>query len=613
VRRGGADHVKLVKALNPSRAFPLPKQMLTEITGIMGITGSGKTYAGGRLVEELYRLRAQFVVLEPVGNWWGLRLRADGEGKGIDVPIFGGDHGDLPLPETSGAEVARLLVEQKLSAILDVSGFRKRAMRRFTADFAETFFHLKKSHKSPVCVVVEEARVFVPQKINKGDEGAARLLGAMEDIGRRGRNYGIGMALLDQRPQSVHKDVLNQAQNLIVLQLAGKHETDAVAAWVREKARADKDAQWWEELAALPPGEAFIWSPRRHIFDHVKVTKKWTYDSTKTPDFDDDTPAPTLSEIDVGAIKVALEATIEKAKKTDPKELTRKIKTQAKEIARLNRELATKPAEVTTQEVEVEVPVSVVSPEDLRAARDRVHQIMAVRTDIDGKLGELGQLAVGLENLAKDAFKIVDDGIARIEELQRGEPGKKKREEKKHVRVPPSVPAKKTARPAEMSKLNGEVTESHRRLLDALAKLEAIGHEVATNHQIGFVAGYKISGRFHNLRGELRKLGLVEYVPGGTQLTDDGRALAEVPDVPLTTDALQETVFSMITSSQRKLLEALIHVYPEPLTNEELGEVTGYRLSGRFHNLRGELKTMGFVDYPAGAHTAASSMLFLED
>lgn len=610
MRRGGADHVKLVKALNPSRDFPLPKQMLTEITGIMGITGSGKTYAGGRLVEELYRLRAQFVVLEPVGNWWGLRLRADGEGKGIDVPIFGGEHGDLPLPETSGAEVARLLVEQKLSAILDVSGFRKRAMRRFTADFAETFFHLKKSHKSPVCVVVEEARVFVPQKINKGDEGAARLLGAMEDIGRRGRNYGIGMALLDQRPQSVHKDVLNQAQNLIVLQLAGKHETDAVAAWVREKARADKDAQWWEELAALPPGEAFIWSPRRHIFDHVKVTKKWTYDSTRTPDFDDDTPAPTLSEIDVGAIKVALEATIEKAKKTDPKELTRKIKAQAKEIARLNRELVTKPAEVTTQEVEVRVPVTVITPQDLETMGGAVDDLEAAAKLLDD-----------IPSSIKILRRQLTDATGRIERVKRGEfpfGDEKKRKPKKaaepaSARVPPRPPPKKAARPVETSKLNGEVTESHRRLLDALAKLEAIGHEVATNQQIGFVAGYKISGRFHNLRGELRKLELVEYVPGGTQLTESGRAIAEAPDAPLTTDALQETVFSMLTPSQRKLLKVLIAAYPDALSNERLGAETGYQLSGRFHNLRGELKRMGFVDYPAGAQTAASSMLFLED
>lgn len=607
------DALKLITGITRSSPVPvLPKQVITEITGIMGITGSGKTYAGGRFVEEMYRLRAQFIVLDPVGNWWGLRLKASGKGKGIDVPIFGGENGDLPLPETSGAEVARLLVEERLSAILDVSSFKKRAMRRFTADFAETFFHLKKRNKSPVNIVVEEARVFVPQKIHKGDEGAARLLGAMEDIGRRGRNYGIGMALLDQRPQSVHKDVLNQAQNLIVLQLAGKHETDAVAGWVKEKARATaKDGKWWDELDALPQGEAFIWSPRRKIFDRVKITKKWTYDSSATPDFDDDTPAPTLSQVDVGAIRAALEATIEKAKETDPKELTKTIKAQAKEIARLNRAVVTKPGKVTTQEVEVEVevrvPVTVITPQDLEQ----------MEGELDGVLESLRAVKASEVILRRK----VRDGLKRIAKVQRGEfpfGDEKKRTPKKPVatkpaRLPSSAPAPAKKPAAVVVPANGEVTVSHRRLLDALAKLENIGLEVATNHQIGFIAGYKISGRFNKLRGELNGLGLVEYVPGGTTLTDAGREIAETPDEPVTTEDLQETVFSMITPSQRKLLEVLIAAYPDALTNEQLGAETGYRISGRFNKLRGELKTMGLADYPAGAHTAASSMLFLED
>jgi hypothetical protein len=591
------DYIKLVK--KSGKHYPLPKQVVSEVTAIMGITGSGKTYAGGRWAEEMNRLRAQFVAIEPVGNWWGLRVKADGKGRGIDIPIFGGEHGDLPLPVESGAEVARLVVAQRLSAVLDVSGFSKRGMRKFSADFAETFFQLKKRNKSPVNLIVEEARVFIPQKIHKGDEGAARLLGAFEDIGRRGRNYGIGMCLLDQRPQSVNKDVLSQAQNLIVLQLIGAHETKAVREWVKENARATDGSQWWEDLDGLAQGEAFLWSPRRQIFERVKVTRKWTYDASATPDFDDNTPAPTLSQIDVGKIRDALEATIEKAKETDPKELTKKIKAQAKEIARLNRELVTRPAEVTTETVvEHHPPPAIVA----RLAAE----VKVTADDLTDMMGSTREHMHAIEAVLLPRLGVVYDELRAAAAQKPTSAAKVKKPPKaKMFRAPPA---------ADAVPINGEVTVSHRRLLDALAKLENIGLEVATNQQVGFVSGYKLSGRFHNLRGELRKLGLVEYVAGAnTRLTDAGRAIADAPDAPLTTEDLHETVFSMITSSQRKLLEVLIEAYPDPLTNEELGEKTDYRLSGRFHNLRGELKSMGLVDYPAGAQTAASSMLFLED
>jgi DNA helicase HerA-like ATPase len=37
--------------------------------------GAGKSYAAGKLVEELLRFGAPTIVLDPVGTWYGLRLR----------------------------------------------------------------------------------------------------------------------------------------------------------------------------------------------------------------------------------------------------------------------------------------------------------------------------------------------------------------------------------------------------------------------------------------------------------------------------------------------------------------------------------------------------------
>ena len=65
-----------------------------------------------------------------------------------------------------------------------------------------------------------------------GDE---RMLGAFEDLVRLGRNYGIGVSLISQRPQSVNKEVLNMTECLFVLQVNGAQERKALTDWIVEK------------------------------------------------------------------------------------------------------------------------------------------------------------------------------------------------------------------------------------------------------------------------------------------------------------------------------------------------------------------------------------------
>ena len=103
----------------------LPTDAVTQTFGLIGRKGSGKTYAAGVLVEGLADAGAQVVVLDPVGNWYGLRLAADGQGEGLPIPILGGEHGDIPLEPGAGQLVANVLVERRSSAVLDLSPFRK--------------------------------------------------------------------------------------------------------------------------------------------------------------------------------------------------------------------------------------------------------------------------------------------------------------------------------------------------------------------------------------------------------------------------------------------------------------------------------------------------------
>src|SRR4051794_20869554 len=100
--------------------------------------GAGKTYTGRVMAEEFWDAKLPFVVLDPMGAWWGLRSSADGKTDGSLVAIFGGDHADAPLERTGGAVMADLVVDEGLSMILDMSALGSRAAeRQFGLDFLE--------------------------------------------------------------------------------------------------------------------------------------------------------------------------------------------------------------------------------------------------------------------------------------------------------------------------------------------------------------------------------------------------------------------------------------------------------------------------------------------
>src|SRR5581483_1895771 len=131
----------------------------------------GKSYAATKLAELLWHAGAQFIAIDPVGIWYGLRLDKDGKHSGIPIPVFGGLHGDVPLEETGGKLVADIIVDKNISAIIDVSQFESDAAKaRFCTDFAARFFFRKKAKKSAVHVFIEEAQEMVPQQPQRGEE-----------------------------------------------------------------------------------------------------------------------------------------------------------------------------------------------------------------------------------------------------------------------------------------------------------------------------------------------------------------------------------------------------------------------------------------------------------
>src|SRR3954447_11204707 len=220
------------EALAPRQTNPavLPTAALDDRIAIVGTVGSGKTYTAKGFVERLLDAGARVTIVDPLGVWWGLRAGAEGN-AGYPVIVFGGRHADVPLTADMGTPLGRLIAQQALASVVDLSELGSNAARRcFMTAFAEAIYE---ANKEPLHLVFDEADLWAPQRPIKGWEG---LLGHIEEIVRRGRVRGFIPWLITQRPAVVHKDVLSQADILITMKLTASQDRDAIGAWIEGQA-----------------------------------------------------------------------------------------------------------------------------------------------------------------------------------------------------------------------------------------------------------------------------------------------------------------------------------------------------------------------------------------
>lgn len=516
----------------------LPADAVTQTFAFLARRGSGKTYGASKLAEGMLDAGAQVVVLDCVGVWWGLRLAANGRDPGIPIPVFGGERGDLPLLPTSGALVARLLVERGLSAVLDVSMMRKGEQRRFATEFAEELYHGKRGARSPLHLFLEEAQRFVPQRVG-ADE--ARMLGAFEDLVKLGRNFGIGVTLVSQRPQAVAKDALSQTECLVVLQTNEAQARKALEEWIVEQGLDVRELV--RDLPSLPRGTAWVWSPSwLRKTTKVAIDAKRTFDASATPELGGRaTPARRLASVELEEISAAMAATIAEAAAKDPAALR-------KRLAELEAKL--KAAEARAPErVEVRVPV-------LK----------------DGETDRLESLVLNAR-AAADALRSVADRISAALTFDR------------HVVKAPAPAATKRAPVPRAAALRaasdepGDLPRGAREMLRALARAGDAG---LTRSQVATLAGLSVrGGSFSTYLSKLRVRTFIEDDGQTLRCTAEGIANAgDVDAAPSTTAEILALWEPTLPAGARAMLRALVEAYPDPMTRAALGEASGIAVGG---------------------------------
>jgi hypothetical protein len=282
----------MTESFQIAKDLKLPREAATWTFAVLAIKGAGKTYDAGDLAEEMVKAGIPIVVIDGMGIWWGIRVGVEGH-KGLPVVVFGGQHKDLALPmkrldrvrETLDEDKMRLMVkailEARISAILDTSELSKGMQRRVVATFVNELNRLN-ANFGVRHVFIEEADMWCPQRGLTGD--VAVSAGAIDDLVRRGGNWNLGCTLITQRSAVLNKDVLTQANCLIVLRILHEIDKKAVRTWVESVAnpKDPKIAKWYDSLRELENGEAYVWHPEKpEIFKRVMFRRRETLHATR--------------------------------------------------------------------------------------------------------------------------------------------------------------------------------------------------------------------------------------------------------------------------------------------------------------------------------------------
>lgn len=595
----------MIKYLNIAAGVDLPLDTVTQTIGILAKRRAGKSYCARRIVEQLYRAGQQVIIVDPKGDWHGIRSSADGKQPGLPVIILGGEHGDIPLEVSSGEMVAKLAVEERVSILLDLSLFRKHEVATFMTAFLENLYRLKarEVYRTPVMLCIDEADAIAPQKPQKGEE---RMLGAAEDIVRRGGQRGIGCMLVTQRSAVLNKNVLTQVGVLVTLRTIAPQDLEAMKAWIDVHGTLAQQKTLMDSLPSLPVGDAWFWSPgwptEDGIFKRVHVHKIETFDSGATPKPGEKRIEPKkAADIDLEALRRAMADTVKRAEANDPKKLQQRV-------ADLQRQLAA--AQASPGKSQANLPDNRERIAALEAERNHYKQLAAVAERTVGKLFKRydalrnsillknQQIAESLQAAAQEfgAESLrVEEAKGQAPEVIPEVPTLARRQ------VPVRSPRSDPHSNAEVHMPPGE-----RAVLTA-----AIQHSGVERKNLTVLTGYKRSSRDAYISRLLDK-GLIRLQGSMVLPTETGIALlaGEADPLPVGRELI-EFWMDRLPEGEKKTLAVLLKAGGQNIPRSKIDDETGYRRSSRDAYLS-RLKARGLVEFTGAGTVKASDLLFPE-
>lgn len=565
--------------------------MLNAHYAVLGKTGSGKSSLLRLMVEDKISRHKRVCVIDPKGDWYGLKLTADGRKANNDVITFGDfvneDAADVPINEHSGRHIAELISSGNRPCVIGFRGWMPGRMTKFWIDFASTLFNSKSGE---LYLDIDEAHNFAP-KGKVLDPEAGKSLHWTNRILSEGRGLGLIIGVASQRPQKVHNDTLTCCETLFAMRVVHAADRNAIEDWIEGCGDKVQGVKVLNELASMARGEAYVWSPENNFGPkRVQFPLFATFDSFAPPQLQKKITSAGWAGVDLEEVKAKLSKVIEETKANDPKELK-------KQNAELRKALQTSEARVVKVEPLPAEKIYVVRDEDMALIERARNEFAQLRELLNEKFESTHAMMRELNTLHDRLLSIKTQGMkATVPRTFSPLPRTAPRVAPQNGRLASATP------PATNGDLH--LSKTQQRILDALAWFESIGTQEPTALQVGAVALIdSTGGHFSNTVGPLSSSGLIVRGNGTLQLTDDGRKYARVPDSLGTMEdyhqMLRERVRRCNSAGGKtvEMLNAIIERGDGDITAQELGEAVDIdHTGGHFSNMIGPLGTLGLIE-----------------
>lgn len=309
----------------------IPKEVFNLHTVVLGKTRAGKSTTMRGFAEWLLDHDRPLCILDPKGDWWGLKSSADGKRPGYPIIIFGGLHADVPIDEHSGADLGELIATGNRPCIIDLSQFLVGERTRFFRHFAESLFRHTRGRR---VLMIDEAHNFAPQG-KVFDIDAGKMLHWANKLAAEGGGKGISLISASQRPQKVHKDYLTCHETLIAMRVIHPLDRNAMKEWIDGCPDATKGKEVLGSLAGMARGEGWVWSPEIGFGPKlIKFPMFRTFDSFKPAEEGHDARLEGWASVDLAEITGRLATVAAEAKANDPKALKARIAELERQTAR---------------------------------------------------------------------------------------------------------------------------------------------------------------------------------------------------------------------------------------------------------------------------------------
>lgn len=129
----------------------------------------------------------------------------------------------------------------------------------------------------PFFLIIEESHNFMPER----GFGEAKSSHILRTVASEGRKFGLGLAMVSQRPARIDKNVLSQANSQVILQVTNPNDLKAIS-----RAFEGVSTQVENEIKALPIGRALVIGASDYpVFVDIRVRKTQHGGRSKPMDF----------------------------------------------------------------------------------------------------------------------------------------------------------------------------------------------------------------------------------------------------------------------------------------------------------------------------------------